>query len=127
MRVWVEKTFRGKTFPNPVVIESASYKADYRLIPRDEEEHYCKVDVKEDTKIFPKYFEFPPVMKELILRDIRKEGGEVTEEPKLEIVYNKGSKKRKYRIAQDGEKPTVEVTMGFGEPASPSLYEGIKF
>lgn len=66
-------------------------------------------------------------MKELILRDIKAEGGEITEEPKLEIVYNRLSKKWKYRIAENGEKPNVDVVMGFGKPASPSLYEGIKF
>lgn len=64
-------------------------------------------------------------MKELILRDIRAEGLEVTEEPKLEIVYNRVSKKTKYRVAEDGEKANVEIVMGLGKPAAPSLYEGV--
>ncbi|KAJ8924903.1 hypothetical protein NQ315_001060 [Exocentrus adspersus] len=126
VRVWVERTFRGKAFPNPIILESASYKADYKLIPKDEEEAYCRTTVKEEAKVYPKSFDFPPLMKELILRDIRAEGGNTKEELKLEIVYNKASKRTKYRIAEDGEKPNVEIVMGFGKPASPSLYEGIK-
>ncbi|XP_018574294.1 uncharacterized protein LOC108913255 [Anoplophora glabripennis] len=126
VRVWVEKTFRGKVFPSPIIMESATYKADYRLIPKDEEEKFCKTVVKDETKIFPKYFEFPPVMKELILRDMKAEGSDATDELKLEIVYNRISRKTKYRITEDGEKPNVEIVMGLGKPAAPSLYEGVK-
>ncbi|KAJ8953990.1 hypothetical protein NQ314_007183 [Rhamnusium bicolor] len=121
-----KKTFRGKPFPRPIVIESSSYKTDYRLIPKVEEEKYCKRIEEKDVRIFPRTFEFPPIMKELILREMKEKGEKLTEVPPLEIVYSKCSKKTKYRIAKDGEEPNVEIVMGFGTPVSPSLYEGIK-
>ncbi|KRT80812.1 hypothetical protein AMK59_4993, partial [Oryctes borbonicus] len=34
VRVLVERTFRGVTNPKPLYLESASYKTDYRLIPK---------------------------------------------------------------------------------------------
>ncbi|KAJ8958160.1 hypothetical protein NQ318_006099 [Aromia moschata] len=125
VRVWVERTFRGKTDPQPVVIESASYKADYKLIPKDEEEDYCRIVRKLEGGILPKTIEFPPILKELILRDAGAKEG-TTEEPRLELVYNRKSLRNRYRIAEDGEQPTVNFTMGLGKPVSPSLYEGIK-
>lgn len=42
----------------------------------------------------------------------------------MPITYNH-SPNRVKRVAKDGEKPTVQFTMGLGTPVSPSLYEGV--
>lgn len=122
VRVWVERTFRGQKFPKLVKIESTSYKSDYKLIPKDEESIYCQIKKNEKLKIYPKTMEFPPLLKEVIRRENLKEG--ITEEPKLEIVYNK-SKNKSYRVAEDGEKADIEIVSGLGKPISPSLYKGV--
>lgn len=128
IKVTAERTFRGKTIPEPIIILGTSYKADYRLIPKDEEAEYCKFlkPVQNDPeKILPRTTDFPPLLKELIVR-ANKIKGEPNEDPKLEIVYNPNGLKTKYRIANEGETPTTDLPSGLGIPASPSLYENIK-
>lgn len=123
VKVTVEKTFRGRKLPNPITIESASYKTDYKLIPKDEESAYCKDVAPPAMKILPKTMEFPPLMKELIMREM-KEKGEDVKEPRLTIVYHL-DRSNNFKIAEDGETPTVEITCGLGTPISPNLYKGI--
>lgn len=126
VRVFVERTFRGVKEPEIIPIEGATYKTDYRLLPKDEEEQYCNRNkVFKSEVILPRYREFPPLMRELIVREAKASGKPLTEEPKLEVVYNVKSAEMKYRIAGENEKPTVEFKTGLGTPASPSLYEGV--
>lgn len=103
----MENTFRGKLDPKPVLIERASYKCDYRLIPKDEEAIYTsKTDTKPEntTRILPRTMEFPPLLKELVARDCINNKGEVTEQDlQLPIMYNKQSKNSKYKIAAEGK------------------------
>ncbi|CAG9831566.1 unnamed protein product [Diabrotica balteata] len=126
IKVWVEDTFRGKTFPEPVLIEGISYKTDYRLLPKDEEEEYCKTSAYKYQKILPKTMDFPPLLKEIIKRIAKSKGENVTEDPKLNIFYNQTSLQHSYRVAEENEKPTVEIVQSLGTPVAPRLYEGIK-
>lgn len=100
----MEQTFRGKTFKTPVLIERTSYKTDYRLIPKDEEESYCKFDQLSvvPEKILPKYMDFPPIFKQLNIRESLNKGGPTKEDLQLEIVYNNRSRQVKYKIAEEG-------------------------
>ncbi|XP_040151580.1 uncharacterized protein LOC120893640 [Anopheles arabiensis] len=116
VRVTVEKTFRGQKSPNLVQIESVSYKADYRLLSKHEEASYCKL-VDRAEKIFPREIDLPPLLQEFIARETGKPA------PKVPIKLKAGRESR-YRVAQEGEQPTVEVAMNIGKPASPSLYAG---
>lgn len=122
----VENTFRGKTDVEPVTILKTSYKTDYRLIPKDEEAEYCKLKQPIDTseKIFPRTTDFPPILKELIIRESVAKG-EIIGDPKLEIVYN-AKCIAKYRLAKEGETPTVPITNGLGIPFSLKMYKNIK-
>jgi small subunit ribosomal protein S34 len=66
VRVWAEKVFRGRKYPKIVEVCSVSYKADYRLIPKDEEEEYCKTDshlTMDKVKILPRTVPFPPLLR----------------------------------------------------------------
>ena len=66
VRVWAEKVFRGRKYKNLVEVCSVSYKPDYRLIHKDEEAAYCKVDTIvpfEKNKILPRTLPFPPLLK----------------------------------------------------------------
>lgn len=66
VRVWAEKVFRGRKYPKIVEVCSVSYKADYRLIPKDEEEEYCKTEshlTLEKVKILPRAVPFPPLLR----------------------------------------------------------------
>ncbi|KAH9637153.1 hypothetical protein HF086_016175 [Spodoptera exigua] len=100
VRIWVEKTFRGRKMPNLTEIYRTSYKPDYKLIPKNEEAKLL-ASVKE-------VHDYPEVMTDFT----------------MPISYNY-SPNRVKRIAKGDEKPTVKFSMGLGTPASPSLYEGV--
>ncbi|CAG9793815.1 unnamed protein product [Diatraea saccharalis] len=127
VRVWVEKTFRGRKLPGLTEIYRTSYKPDYKLIPKHEEsklltsvtnEHYFP------EVILPNTIEMPPLMKKFIIKDHEKKGLELMKNLVMPLSYN-NSPNRVQRIAKPGEQPTVEFTMSLGKPASPSLYEGV--
>ncbi|OWR52973.1 ribosomal protein S34 [Danaus plexippus plexippus] len=125
VRVWVEKTFRGRKLPQLTEIYRTSYKPDYNLIPKDEEYKLLEaVKNSESEVILPNTIEMPPLMKRFIVKDHEKKGLETIKEYVLPLSYNH-SPNRVARIAQGDEKPTIKFTMGLGKPASPSLYEGI--
>lgn len=124
--VLVELVFRGKRYPD-TVIQTTSYKPDYRLIPKDEEEEYCKfTEVKKEEKIFPRTTVFPPLMRELILREAKASGQEIKAEPQLTLRYATGVNNHT-RVAEEGEISNVDFGVGLGTPVSPSLYKGIKW
>ncbi|XP_029041779.1 28S ribosomal protein S34, mitochondrial [Osmia bicornis bicornis] len=119
----VEKTFRGKKSTKPIQIDSATPKADYVLIPKDEEYRFLN-DLQPELKIMPATVEFPPLLKEMLRLEARKQNK--TDIPKLPLKYNFTGEKN-YRLAKEGETPTVDVTMGLGKPATPHLYADIKY
>lgn len=98
-------------------------------MPKDEEASYCKVEQpKAEMKILPRTMGFPPLMREMLMRDMKFVGQEVTE-PIMEIAYNRHvvtNKKSNCRIAKDGESPNVAVNVGLGTPCAPRLYQGIQ-
>lgn len=81
VRVWVEKTFRGRKLPNLTVIYRTSYKTDYQLIPKNEEAKLLAAIKKEGEKpavILPNRIEMPPLMKKFIIKDHENKGLEVS-------------------------------------------------
>nr|CAD7596660.1 unnamed protein product [Timema genevievae] len=129
VRVLIERVFRGRKYPKPVGLYSVSYKADYRLLHKDEEADYCSFDPVEEKpeRILPRTALFPPLFRELIVREMKARGEPLSKEPLLEMRYHKGPC-TVARIAREGEVPTVAVGPGLGIPASPQLYQncGIK-
>ncbi|XP_050547378.1 uncharacterized protein LOC126909053 [Daktulosphaira vitifoliae] len=69
--VHVEKIFRGNHYKEPIEIFRVSYKPDYRLIPKDEEQDWWDrlANCKPRVKIVPGSFELPPLMKLIMERD----------------------------------------------------------
>ncbi|CAK1556197.1 unnamed protein product [Leptosia nina] len=126
VRVWVEKTFRGRKLPQLTEIYRTSYKPDYQLVHKDEEEKLLQAaaTVKHKSDILPNSIEMPPLMKRFIMRDHEKKGVQPMKEYVMPLSY-KHSPNRVERIAEGDEKPTIEFTMGLGTPVSPTLYEGI--
>ncbi|XP_049318191.1 uncharacterized protein LOC105234007 [Bactrocera dorsalis] len=116
--VTVEKTWRGVINPKPVTIYRTSYKPDYELIPKEEESKYTNNTKKVSEQILANSIEFPPLLREFI----RQETG--VKEPLMK-VHHKVNHNKLTRLAKEGEKPTIECTMGLGTPASPKLYEGV--
>ncbi|XP_014296840.1 28S ribosomal protein S34, mitochondrial [Microplitis demolitor] len=120
-----EKVFRGKKFHLLVQIDGASYKADYQLVPKDEEYKYLNATTSKPEVIYSKTMELPPLLREIAIRNMKAKGQTVTQEPEMDIVYNQMGFKF-YRIAKDGEKPTFTPKIGLGKPLCPRLYANCK-
>lgn len=119
-KVWVEKVFRGRLYEKPVVIESVSYKYDYRLLSKKEEKDYCQVIEKQANSkvLIAPTMDMPPLFRELISRE------KGIENPQMPVKIRNTDNKN-YRIAQEGETPTLKLTIDIGKPVSPSLFKGI--
>jgi len=94
--------------PKPVQLDSVSYKADYMLIPKDQEHLYLESDAKPSQKILPRTTKFPPLFSQLIMQRMKAKGITVTDEPKMTVKYNLTNVKN-YRVAEENETPTVEL------------------
>ncbi len=65
MIAFVEKVFRGKRYPAAIELYDATYKSDFQLIPKDEEELWYKrlAECKPHTKIVDRKMDLPPLLK----------------------------------------------------------------
>ncbi|XP_063235540.1 small ribosomal subunit protein mS34 [Bacillus rossius redtenbacheri] len=123
VEVLVEKVFRGKKFPYPVKIRSVSYKADYRLLHKDEEADYCKLPSSAggSVRLLPASAPFPPLLRELLVREAAARG-EAAVEPKLKMLY-RDNPLPLFRVAEDGETPTETITT---RPSAEFAQRGLK-
>lgn len=112
----VEKVFRGRKYPNPTEIYSASYKNDYRLLSKKEELEYCKETTREE-RILGNTMDFPPLLREFLVQEGK-------EDLKLKVVHKPG-RDRISRLAKDNETPNVQVRIDLGKPRSANLYEDL--
>lgn len=122
MHVLCEYVFRGVKYDNPVLIAAQSSVPDFRLIPKHLEKNYVATKTykqKVDENILPRYIEFPPLLKEMIVRS-------GAQEPKMKLV-TKITENSLYRIAEEGEQPTKQLEVGFGTPKSPNLYTNVNY
>lgn len=117
VKVFVEKTFRGRTSPKLVEICSTSYKADYLLVPKDQEADLLSTPPAQE-RILPRTMEFPPLLREFIKR----ETGQAN--PQLPVRI-KANREKIARLAGDGEVPNVSLSMSLGKPISPRLFKGL--
>ncbi|XP_012259413.2 28S ribosomal protein S34, mitochondrial [Athalia rosae] len=125
VKVIAERTFRGVKYEKPITIMSVSYKTDYKLIPKDEETTYCKVEKQREMPILPRTTDFPPLYKKMLLQTLDQKGTPITEEPKLQLCF-KVYQTNYYKVAEEGETPTVTHHLFKGNTAAPRLYENIK-
>lgn len=62
--IWTERVFRGRRYPRLVQSVSATYKPDFRLIPKDEEAEWYKrlAECKPNERIYDRYVPLPPLL-----------------------------------------------------------------
>ncbi|KAF5304053.1 hypothetical protein FQA39_LY01838 [Lamprigera yunnana] len=120
VRALVEHTFRGRKHPELVNLFATTYKTDYKLIPKDKEAEYCKCDnPRIVNKILPRTKEFPPILRELIIREMKAKGEEVVE-PQLRLIYATGQFSF-HRVAEENEVPNVQLENKFGKAITSTL------
>lgn len=113
--VLVERVFRGHKNPKPVQLDTVTYKADYMLIPKDQEHLFLDNTKVSETKILPRTTDFPPLFSQMIMRQMKAKDPAAVE-PKLDLRYNlKGGDIKNYRIAEEGETPTVKLNFKLDE------------
>ncbi|XP_024874635.1 uncharacterized protein LOC112456373 [Temnothorax curvispinosus] len=114
--VLVERVFRGQKNPKPVQLDSATYKADYMLIPKDQEHLYLNNTKVPEMRILPKMTDLPPLFSQLVIRQMKAKGVVAPAEPKLNLRYNfYGRSVKNYRLVEEGETPTVELNFRVDE------------
>ncbi|XP_072760895.1 small ribosomal subunit protein mS34 [Anoplolepis gracilipes] len=114
--VLVEKVFRGYKNPKPVQLDSATYKADYILIPKDQEHLYLENTRLPEKKILPRTTDLPPLLSQIIISQMKAKGNNVSEKTKLPLKYNfVGGSEKNYRLAEEGESPTVKLNFSLDE------------
>ena len=128
-----------------------TYKPDYQLIPREEEELWCQ-RAKENQhamRIIDPHVKMPVLLKvgarytswfsshnaffnwffscslkELYKEHLRTRGENVPDEPRLKLPVRLSHNNR-YRLAEEGETPNQKLADKFGTPVTPALYENI--
>ncbi|KAL6442032.1 hypothetical protein ACFW04_002396 [Cataglyphis niger] len=114
--VLVERVFRGHKNPKPVQLDSVTYKADYMLIPKDQEHLYLENAKLPEKRILPRTTDLPPLLAQIIMQQMKTKGEKVSEEPKLHLKYNfEGGSIKNYRLAEEGESPTVKLNFNEDE------------
>lgn len=114
--VLVERVFRGHKNSKPVQLDTATYKADYMLIPKDQEHLYLENAKLPEKRVLPRMTDLPPLLAQIIMRQMKAKGEEVSEEPKLRLKYNfEGGSVKNYRLAEGGESPTVKLNFTVDE------------
>ncbi|CAK9796754.1 hypothetical protein ANTPLA_LOCUS953 [Anthophora plagiata] len=122
--VLADKIFRGKRSPEPFQIDFTSVKTDYVLIHKDQEERYTSVTALPPQRVMPRTADMPPLLKEILIRQAKQAKREHPD-LKMKLVYNLTGFKN-YRIAEEGETPTVKIGMQLEKCANPALYANIK-
>ncbi|EGI65411.1 PREDICTED: uncharacterized protein LOC105146111 [Acromyrmex echinatior] len=117
--VLVEKVFRGIKSSKPVQLDSSTYKADYMLIPKDQEHIFLNNTKVVEKRIMPKTTELPPLFSHLIINQMKAKGIAVSTEPKLNLRYNlTATDVKNYRVAEEDETPTVKLNFKVDESSS---------
>ncbi|KYM96750.1 PREDICTED: uncharacterized protein LOC108779047 [Cyphomyrmex costatus] len=117
--VLVERVFRGNKNSKPVQLDSSTYKADYMLVPKDQEHIFLNNTKVVEKRILPRTTDLPPLFSHLIINQMKVKGIEVSTVPKLNLRYNlTAAEVKNYKIAEEGETPTVKLNFKVDESSS---------
>lgn len=114
--VLVERVFRGHKNSKPVQLDSATYKADYQLVPKDQEHLYLNNTKVPEMRILPRTTNLPPLFSQMVIRQMKEKGETAPAEPQLTLLYNlEGASFKNYRVAEECETPTVKLNFKVDE------------
>ena len=122
----MEKVFRGKLYPEPYKIYGATYKTDYRLVPKDQEKDFCKPPQGciENTKIFPNTISLPPLLNEVIMADLKARGEQVDGDLQIPLILEESLQNR-YCLAKIGDRPNMKIEYTISREKAPNIYKDI--
>lgn len=109
--VTCERVFKGILYKKPVVLAFETVRPDYALVPKHEEHKYKPLTTEEQVReknIYPSHTEYPPMLRKMLM-----ESG--VADPKLRLaIPEEKVLPNLYRVAKDGERPTLDFPTGFG-------------
>lgn len=118
-RVLVEKVRNGVRYTEPVDLSEIAALPDFVLIPKRQEEQFCKwseirdYSVEKDVVTEPKYFTVPPLLRLLMSREMKKRGevGEEVSEDKLLLPHFKTFKVKDREELEPGKVEKFQETV----------------
>lgn len=86
---WGTRVFRGYTFPGVKRIDAGG-KRDWHLIPKEEEEEFCKIDKVYKPNFTPEKIDtrLPPLMEIVLKRNLKQRNVAFEGTPNLEGFYD---------------------------------------
>ncbi|KAL1451499.1 hypothetical protein WDU94_005870 [Cyamophila willieti] len=123
--VFVASVFRGHMDPGVHEIFSTSYKPDYRLVPKHEEQDWIRRTEECERKInyIDPYIDMPPLLKKVVARDLELANQSATPDKfKLPLQVHTGYNNTT-RLADESHPANIKLESFFGTPLSPELYQ----
>ncbi len=84
-----KRIFRGELQGETKI--KTTFKADWRLVPRDDEDRFTSVLCKRESKTLPSSVPFPPLLEHMIVAEKSRAGQSLGQTPTLPLVFRKGS------------------------------------
>jgi len=115
-RVLAEKVRNGVRYTEPVDLSQIAALPDFVLVPKREEEQFCKwseirdYSVEKDVVTEPKHFTVPPLLRLLMEREMKKRGEEVTEDRFL-LPHFKTFKTKDREVLEPGKEEKFQETV----------------
>lgn len=123
--VLVANVFRGRLDPEVREIFSTSYKPDFRLVPKHEEQDWINktLAVERNVKYADPWIDMPPLLKEVVARDLELAGQTVTPDKlRLRLSFRQTANNM-VREADEDHPAEIKFDSFFGTPLNPELYQ----
>ncbi|XP_023330325.1 uncharacterized protein LOC111702785 [Eurytemora carolleeae] len=115
-RVIVEKVRNGVKYTKPVDLSNIAPLPDFILIPRTQEEEFCKwselreYSPEKDIVVEPKYYTMPPLLRLLMEREMSKRGEDLSED-KFLLPHFKTFQRKDCDVLEDGRVEKYQETV----------------
>jgi len=115
-RAIVEKVRNGVRYSEPVDLSKIASLPDFILIPKRDENTFCKwkelrdYDPSVDVVVEPKYYTAPPLLRLLMEREMKNRGEEISED-KFLLPHYKTYKKKDRDVLEEGQEEIHQETL----------------
>eukprot|EP00088_Acartia_fossae_P011130 TRINITY_DN15596_c0_g1_i1.p1 TRINITY_DN15596_c0_g1~~TRINITY_DN15596_c0_g1_i1.p1 ORF type:complete len:225 (+),score=51.59 TRINITY_DN15596_c0_g1_i1:137-811(+) len=129
-RVIAEKVKNGVKYTEPVDLSKIAPLPDFILIPRDEEEQFCKwneireYSADKDYVVEPKYFTMPPLLRIYMEREMKNRGAETNQDSYL-LPHYKTFQVKDTDELEEGKFEKYQETITRCEGTAPYRYDDL--
>uniref|UniRef100_A0A8D8TUV7 Uncharacterized protein n=1 Tax=Cacopsylla melanoneura TaxID=428564 RepID=A0A8D8TUV7_9HEMI len=122
--VFVASVFRGRMDPDVHETFSTSYKADYHLVPKHEEQDWIRRTeaCKRQIKYIDPHIDMPPLLKKVVAREKELSNEPFTPDQFKLTLQIQQSYTNNTMLADEAHPADIKIDSFFGTPLSPELY-----